>query len=218
MDQASCADCGLLNCHHQDKKFPDFCLTKSVDNAQLNAIVESYQSDGLDAKMFQAAAAVEGLYYGKLTRVEETLVFARRIGAKRVGIATCVGLIEETRIFTRFLRQGGIEVHAVLCKVGSVDKSEAGIDEELKIKPGTMEACCNPILQARLMNDLKTDLNVIIGLCVGHDSMFIRYSEAPVTTLIVKDRVLGHNPAAALYTAKSYSRRLFDKDHVEGLL
>jgi uncharacterized metal-binding protein len=218
MDQPSCADCGLLNCHHQDKKFPDFCLTKPVDNAQLDAIVESYQGDGLDAKMFQAAAAVEGLYYGKLTRVEETLVFARRIGAKRVGIATCVGLIEETRIFTRFLRQAGIEVHAVLCKVGSVDKSEAGIDEDLKIKPGTMEACCNPVLQARLLNDLKTDLNVIIGLCVGHDSMFIRYSEAPVTTLIVKDRVLGHNPAVALYTAKSYSRRLFDKDHVEGLL
>jgi uncharacterized metal-binding protein len=122
-EDASCSECGLLNCYRRDKKFPDFCLTESVDKTRLEAIVEGYRDDGLDAKLFQAAAEVEGLYYGKLTRVEETLAFARRIGASRIGIATCVGLIEETRIFARFLRLGGIEAHTVLCKVGSVDKS-----------------------------------------------------------------------------------------------
>jgi uncharacterized metal-binding protein len=87
----------------------------------------------------------------------------------------------------------------------------------LKIRPGAMEACCNPVLQAGLLNDLKTQLNVIVGLCVGHDSLFMRHSEAPVTTLIVKDRVLGHNPAVALYTAKTYCSRLFDEERVKGL-
>ena len=52
------------------------------------------------------------------------------------------------------------------------------------------------------------DLNIAIGLCVGHDALFSRYSEAPVTTLVVKDRVLGHNPAAALYS--NYYRRLYE--------
>ena len=63
---------------------------------------------------------------------------------------------------------------------------------------------CNPILQAKLLNRAKTDLNVVIGLCVGHDSLFYKYAEALTTTLVTKDRVLGHNPAAALHQADSY--------------
>ena len=94
------------------------------------------------------------------------------------------------------------------CKVGSVDKTEIGIPDELKVKKGSYEAICNPILQAHLLNEQKTDLNVIVGLCVGHDSLFIKHSDAPVTTLITKDRVLGHNPAAALYTSNFYYQRL----------
>ena len=66
---------------------------------------------------------------------------------------------------------------------------------------------CNPIMQAKLLNDARTDLNVVVGLCVGHDSLFYKYSEAMVTTAVTKDRVLGHNPAAALYTAESYYKK-----------
>ena len=66
---------------------------------------------------------------------------------------------------------------------------------------------CNPILQARLLNQAHTELNVVIGLCVGHDSLFYKYSNAYTTTLVTKDRVTGHNPAAALYTANSYYRK-----------
>ncbi|HHE07716.1 MAG TPA: DUF1847 domain-containing protein, partial [Chlorobaculum parvum] len=84
------------------------------------------------------------------------------------------------------------------------------IEDELKLQPGTHESLCNPVLQARLMNEHGTGLNVIIGLCVGHDSLFTKHSDAPVTTLIVKDRVLGHNPAAALYTSGSYYKRLME--------
>ena len=69
---------------------------------------------------------------------------------------------------------------------------------------------CNPILQAKLLNRQGTDLNVLVGLCVGHDSLFYRYSQALVTTLLTKDRVLGHNPAAALYQADGYyAKKLF---------
>jgi uncharacterized metal-binding protein len=41
---------------------------------------------------------------------------------------------------------------------------------------------------------------VIVGLCLGHDMLFTMNSKAPVTTLIVKDRLLGHNPVIALYS------------------
>lgn len=67
---------------------------------------------------------------------------------------------------------------------------------------------CNPITQAYLLNEEKTEFNILLGLCVGHDSLFLKNAEAPCTVLAVKDRLLGHNPLAAIYTAESYYRAL----------
>ncbi len=208
----TCSDCGPLSCYRRDKNFPSFCLTQSSDPEELSKVLELYQGDGEEARASRAAAEVEGSYYGKLTRVEEIIAFANRIGAKRIGIATCVGLIEETRVFVKILHAHGLKSYAVLCKVGSVDKTEVGISEELKVLKGSHESICNPIFQAKLLNAQKTDLNVIVGLCVGHDSLFMKHSDALVTTLITKDRVLGHNPAAALYTAGFYYKRLLSPE------
>jgi len=205
----SCADCGTLNCYRQDKEFPDFCLTKaSAKTAE--KVTGIYLDDGPDAKMARAAAEIEGEYYGRLTRVEEIVKFAQKIGAKKIGIATCIGLMEESRIFARILTAAGLVPKAVICKIGSIDKTEIGIPEELKVAPGQHESICNPALQAELFNQWGAELNVVVGLCVGHDTIFIRHSKAPVTYLIVKDRVLAHNPAGALYTSKFYYKRVLD--------
>lgn len=211
-----CTDCSIYNCKTRSKQFPAFCLT--VNNADGHAVTDDIeeikqhlQSNEQDAIIARASAQVEGLFYGKLTRVEEIIEFANRIGAKRIGIATCAGLIEEAKIFAEILTAKGLEYYSVICKVGAVDKTDIGVLEEEKIRPGTHESMCNPILQARLLNYHKTDLNVVIGLCVGHDSLFIKYSEAPVTTLVTKDRVTGHNPIGALYTAHSYYKRMLQK-------
>ena len=67
---------------------------------------------------------------------------------------------------------------------------------------------CNPIAQARLLNDAKTDFNIMLGLCIGHDSLFLKHVEGLTTVFAVKDRVTGHNPMVALYTSESYYRRL----------
>ena len=76
---------------------------------------------------------------------------------------------------------------------------------------GEFEPMCNPIMQANLLNDAETDFNILVGLCVGHDSLFFKYSDAMTTVLVAKDRVLGHNPAAALYTTSTYYARLLRK-------
>lgn len=135
--------------------------------------------------------------------------FARKIGAHRIGIANCIGLIKEARIFARILRANSFEPYAVICKVAGKAKSSIGIPKECESIGAAM---CNPILQARLLNEAHTDLNVVIGLCVGHDSLFYKYSEAYVTTLVTKDRVTGNNPAATLYTAESYYRKKLGLD------
>jgi uncharacterized metal-binding protein len=208
---SGCTDCRVINCFRQDRRFPDFCLTEEVESEELDTITEQYRGDSLDARIARASAEVEGTYYGKLTRVEEIIAFANRIGAKRIGLASCIGLSEESRIFAKVLEVNRLEPYSVMCKVGSVDKSEIGISDSLKIKQGSHESLCNPILQAKLLKEHNTELNVIIGLCVGHDSLFMKYSDAPVTTLITKDRLLCHNPAAALYTSGFYYKRLFEE-------
>ena len=214
-NKLSCSECFLLNCYRHDKHFPGFCLTETIEPGKIQKTKEQYT--GKEADLARIAAVVEGTYYGKLTRVEEAVAFAYRINAQKIGIASCIGLIEETRILTKILRTAGFETFTVLCKVGSIDKTEMGVPEELKLSRGSFEASCNPILQAQLLNEEKTDFNVVMGLCIGHDSLFFRHSEAPATVLVVKDRVTGHNPAAALYTAKFYSKRLLDREYLKTL-
>ncbi|TWH47556.1 DUF1847 domain-containing protein [Sporomusa sp. KB1] len=215
----SCTDCTIYNCRSKSKEFPGFCLTTKDNEGHsiaddIEEIKQHLQGDDQDAIVARASAQVEGIFYGKLTRVEEVIEFANRIGAKKIGIATCAGLIEEAKIFANILEANGLEYYSAICKVGAVDKTEIGVQEEHKLRPGNFEAMCNPILQARILNYQKTDLNVIIGLCVGHDSLFIKYSDALVTALVVKDRVTGHNPVAALYTAHSYHKRLLQKKEI----
>ena len=202
----SCVDCGVLNCAHHDREYPDFCLTTELTEEQLAEVKDLYQHDPLVHKVTVASAEVEGAFYGKMTRIEETMEFARRIGAKKLGIATCAGLIREARVIAQIFRKHGFEVYGVACKVGAIEKAEVPVEEKYIMKPH--ESMCNPIMQAKILNAAHTDLNVLVGLCVGHDSLFYRYAEGLTTTLIAKDRVTGHNPIAPVYLSQTYYKKL----------
>lgn len=177
-----------------------------------------YRADGDEARLARVAARVEGMCYLKQpgsdavvprwTRVEDTVALAKLMGWKRIGIATCIGLLEESRQLSLILTAQGLEPVSVCCKAGSIDKLELGISEADKVRPGTFEPACNPVAQAEILNRSGTDMNAIVGLCVGHDMLFTRHSAAPVTTLVCKDRVTGHNPVAALYGQSFYFKRL----------
>jgi uncharacterized metal-binding protein len=177
-----------------------------------------YQGDDFDARLAQVAARVEGLCYqpvpgsdavnARWTRVEDTVALAKLMGFTRIGIATCIGLLEESRQLALILRAQGLEPFSACCKAGSIDKLELGLTETDKVRPGTFEPACNPIAQAQIFNAEQMEMNIIMGLCVGHDMLFAKYSDAPVTTLVAKDRVTGHNPVAALYGQGFYYKRL----------
>lgn len=204
--ERSCIDCAVKNCDKLDKTFPDFCPSTKLDEDFLRETMALYREDAENAQVTVKSAEVEAENYCTMTRIEEIAEFGKKIGAKKLGIATCVGLLSEARTAARIFRHHGFEVFGVGCKIGAVPKSSVGIEmsEEDARKVGAI--MCNPILQAKLLNEKKTDLNVVIGLCVGHDSLFYKYADALCTTLVTKDRVLGHNPAAALYQADSYYR------------
>lgn len=142
----------------------------------------------------RTATAMESRYYNRLTRVEEVMRFAEEMGWSHLGIAFCIGLAEEAKVLAEVLKQR-FTVTAACCKSAGIEKEALGLE---KIVPDRVEAMCNPAAQAMLLGDAGTELNLVVGLCVGHDIIFTRHSAAPVTTLIVKDRVLAHNPVGAL--------------------
>jgi len=167
-------------------------------------IMDKYHEDE-NLKLSRASAAIEAKYYQEATRLEEIKLFAEEMGYTKLGIATCIGLISEAQMIAAYLKNN-FEVFVVICKNGGLLKSTLDLPP---IKAGTNEVMCNPIGQAVFLNRQQTDMNIICGLCVGHDMLFTKYSDAPVTTIIVKDRVLGHNPAAVLYSSY-YRRKVLD--------
>lgn len=154
----SCTDCGVLNCHKRNASYPEFCLTEKLTDEDIAETTALYE-DEENRKVSVISAEIEGEFYGKYTRVDEIIEFAKRMGYKKIGIATCVGLIEESRIFARILRKNGFDVYSAVCKVGSFNKTDIGLDEKYTCVTGNV--MCNPILQAKLLNKAGTDLNVV---------------------------------------------------------
>ena len=179
-----CARCKSKEC--RDGKD---CFSKADTYKQL------YQN-GQIAKLHKAASAIEGQYYCKETRLGEIILFAKQLQYKKIGLAFCIGLSEEARVIEAVFSKH-FEVISVCCKVCGIHKKDFDLPQ---ISSEGQEVMCNPAGQAQLLNDAATQLNVICGLCVGHDAIFAKVSDAPVTTLIAKDRVLAHNPAAAIYS------------------
>ena len=212
---------GSTNCWSSDPDNPPAKPGNCPTRDHSDIIKESfdlYKGDAEDARMASVASKVEGLCYqpipgsdainARWTRVEDTIAFAKLMGYNKIGMATCIGLLDETNRLAAILQAQGFKPVSVCCKSGSIDKLELGLTEEEKVRPNTFEPACNPVAQARLLNRAETDLNIIVGLCVGHDILFTKYSDAPVTTLVVKDRVAGHNPVSVLYGQNFYYKRL----------
>ena len=201
----SCIDCLGKGCDDKGGAYPTFCLTDNMDPEFLAQTMKLYTENEENTKIMMAASEVEFENYCKMTRVEEICEFAHKIGAKKLGIATCVGLIQEAGIAAKIFRNHGFEVVGAACKIGAQPKVAVGIDAAHEAVGTNM---CNPIMQAEVLNEEATDLNIVIGLCVGHDSLFYKHSKALCTTLVTKDRVLAHNPVAALYQADKYYSKL----------
>ena len=163
-----------------------------------------YSSNQDIQKSTRIASIIEAEGYIEWPRLKDTIEYARRMDYTKIGIAFCIGLLKEAKKIAKILEKAQFEVYSVCCKTGSLKKADLGIPKEYTIISKTGYTIgwisCNPVAQALLLNDCETDLNLIVGLCVGHDITFTQLSKAPVSTLIAKDRSSPHNPALVLYT------------------
>jgi uncharacterized metal-binding protein len=187
---------------------PDNCPMKTSPETIAKS-VERYRDDDVSRLYVPATITekeayhvVRGVRMAVRPRIKELIEFCRLLKIERIGIAFCAGLRDEAARLSNILEDQGFVIASALCKCGGVDKTLMGVTEQNKIRgPEKFEAGCNPLLQAELLNNAETEINVIVGLCLGHDMLFTMNSKAPVTTLIVKDRLLGHNPVMGLYSA-----------------
>lgn len=190
----TCAYCSKHSCHNGNlKDAPLNCPTKSED---FNNIVHEYKKiENYDIAKASAEIVMDN--YGYKTRLQEIIDFSKKMNYQKIGLAFCVGLSEEAKVTAKILRRNNFEVESLICKIGKIDRKEIGI---LNCKV----PMCNPIGQAKFFNKIHTDFNIVLGLCVGHDTLFFKYSKAPVTVFAVKDRVLAHNPLGVIYQSNSY--------------
>jgi len=214
-----CAVCPVKDraCQVENGTGPDFCPMKNY-TATIERALTEYEKP--EIREFARMASIQEaecytnrhvkpyVLHPVKPRVQEICEFANKMGYKKLGIAFCAGLYREARALTNILKAQGFEVVSVVCKAGCTPKEAIGLKDSEKIRIGEFESMCSPVVQATILNEEKTDFNIMVGLCVGHDSLFFKYTDALATVLISKDRVLGHNPAAALYTTGTYYARL----------
>lgn len=220
----SCALCSVKKriCGNPDGTGPKFCPTLCSPKEILQETLKEYKKEKIHEFARQSSIQEAECYSNRdvkpyvlrptKPRVQEIIEFAKKMRYKRLGIAFCAGLKHEAHILHKLLMSHGFEIVSVICKAGQTPKEEIGVQQHEKIHIGDFESMCSPIGQAKLLNYSETELNIVLGLCVGHDSLFFKYSDAFTTVLVAKDRVMGHNPVAALYTLDSYSKRLMNSD------
>ncbi|MBS3820031.1 DUF1847 domain-containing protein [bacterium] len=220
MYNPQCAKCYQKYCYQgimDESKLPSFCPLRNSKEL-IQKVKQNYQNEKtqnfyllsslIEKEAYdEKAAREEGKSIPVRPRIREIVEFGKKLGSTKIGVAFCIGVSDEAARASSILENHGFEVCSVACSCGGLDKSELGVPPHYKIKdPRKYESACNPLLQAELLNQSQTDFNVLLGLCVGHDMLFTMNSEAPVTTLLVKDRFTGHNPVISLYTR--YHRHL----------
>ena len=224
-EKVECARCDKVVCGSEhSQEGPSNCPTRTKSEV-INQALQEYDKPEIREFARQASIQESECYMNlpeglttRYPRVEEVVQFARKMGYKKLGIAFCDGLRGEAETLNTILERRGFDVVSVCCKAGGIPKERIGIKDEEKIiskfrGPGNWESMCSPISQAEILNDEGTEFNILVGLCVGHDSLFFKYSQAPVTVLVAKDRVFGHNPVAGLYLSPSvYYRKLRRKE------
>jgi len=147
-----------------------------------------------DKQSLEIMHTTEDAYVRGSNRVQEIKNFACKAGLKRIGIAHCVTFPKEAEAVKQFLSDE-FEVYSIDCKCGHITKHEMLGCEGKSIM-------CNPAGQAEYLKEYNTELNISMGLCVGHDMVFNQKSASPVSTLVVKDRTNNHNPIETINNLK----------------
>ena len=187
-----CSSCKSFIC---DKGRTDSPTEGCPMHGEFPSVDILYATPGSRKAAFESAL-IESEGYCEWTRLREVSEYAARLGISKIGIAFCADMRREASLVARYLANVSLE----------------------PVLP-SKETGCEPLQQSGFFNAHSTEVNVIAGMCVDHEALFVDASHVPVLALVARDVRLRHNPVGALYTSSGYSRsRLFDrgeaKDHI----
>ncbi|MFW5851638.1 MAG: DUF1847 domain-containing protein [Bacteroidota bacterium] len=175
-----CTRCTTKQCQNLTE-----CTSLKVDAV---GIASEYLSDDNQKIVQSAAKLVDNGRGGTLGRIEELAEFCTHMNFKKVGIAYCWGLENLATQLATYLREQGLRAIPVRCTTGGISQAETNSTSTIK------SVSCNPLTQAEQLNTEHVDIAVTLGLCMGHDILFQQQCKAPVTNILVKDRVYNHAP------------------------
>lgn len=169
------------------------CISTKVSQPEM--LVE-YHKPYIQHIVKSAALLVDNGRAGELSRLEEIIEFAKSMRFYKIGLAYCYGMEIQAADIADHVRKSGLELFSVSCTVGALTQEAVNTDSSI------CNVSCNPIGQAKQLNREEVDLTIAMGLCLGHDILFNKYIETPVTTLVVKDRVYAHDSLEILNETK----------------
>ena len=185
-----CAECIEKNCLEKGNE----CVENREDYIKRYNNKDNYNSS--DRKMLEISYDIAAESKGKLNRIEEIILFAKKMNYKKLGLAFCKGLAKEAKKINDILKQEkDFEVESVCCKTGEIDKSEINVK---KLTQEKKEVACNPLAQAEILNKANVNMVIMVGFCLGHDMLFLKNINAPTTVLLIKDKKLKHKTIDAL--------------------
>ena len=164
------------------------CKSEAKDcNKAHDSVLPHYLSADNQSLYSHADSLVSNGLAGTLSRFEEIVLFSKAQGYKEIALAYCFAMERMAENVANALEREGFVISSVRCSINGIRENEISP----KLGPAVN---CNPIGQARSVNDSDAEFVIEMGLCLGHDVLFHQYLTKPFTVFVVKDRKHNHCP------------------------
>ena len=175
-----CLTCRTKNCHHRK-------LGAKTSNCLEMDYAEEIRLEPSAAELIHKANSATRKAFERRTNGDFTLNWLKTFlkdffgSQATIGVASCFGSIETARTVIEAIESEGMKAALVTCKLGGLTVKNVGGDGVLYEHPG-----CNPVAQAKILNELSVPVVVLVGLCIGHDMIFIKHCKSYVIPFITK--------------------------------
>jgi uncharacterized metal-binding protein len=163
-----------------------------IEKFESKAVISEYQEPENRRILRAATLLVDNGMAGTQSRLQEIIAFIKSMNYKKVGLAYCYGMEKDAKRLQNIFKSEGIRLRTVSCTVGGINQNQINPNSCIE------KVSCNPIGQAKELNEEKVDFTIVMGICLGHDILLQRNLKSDFTTFVVKDRVFSNDPIKAI--------------------
>ena len=175
-----CLTCRTKNCYHRK-------LGAKTSNCLEIDYAKEIRLEPSEAELMNKANSATQKAFERRTKGDFALNWLKTFlkdffgSQETIGVASCLGSIETARTVIEAIESEGMKAALVTCKLGGLTVNNVDKDGVPCEHPG-----CNPVAQAKILNGLNVPVVVLVGLCIGHDMIFIKHCKSYVIPFITK--------------------------------